>query len=163
MRLVEAADRKQAVPVTTAKDFVRLPPEAKPMVQALEIAVEWQDGALLDSFWPGMWDMARKSEIRRRLRRALLDPVVGVVASQSVRAVPMPVDVASALGGRIARIVGPRLRADRTARRNLARAFPEKPAPASTDHGRPVGQSGPHDRRVSASGRDRNPGPQPAR
>ena len=55
---------------------------SEPMVQALEIAVEWQDGALLDSFWPGMWDMARKSEIRCRLRRALLDPV-GVVADST--------------------------------------------------------------------------------
>lgn len=38
----------------------------------------------------------------------------------------LPLDVASALGGRLLRLVGPRLRAHRVAERNLRRAFPEK-------------------------------------
>ena len=38
----------------------------------------------------------------------------------------LPLDMASALGGWLARAVGPWLRADRIARRNLARAFPDK-------------------------------------
>lgn len=38
----------------------------------------------------------------------------------------LPLDTASALGGWLARSVGPWLRADRIARRNLARAFPDK-------------------------------------
>jgi KDO2-lipid IV(A) lauroyltransferase len=40
----------------------------------------------------------------------------------------LPLDRASALGGWIGRTVGPRLSGSRTARRNLTRAFPEKPA-----------------------------------
>ncbi len=40
----------------------------------------------------------------------------------------LPLDHASALGGRIARTIGPRLPGSRTARRNLTRAFPEKTA-----------------------------------
>lgn len=40
----------------------------------------------------------------------------------------LPCGAASALGGWIGRTVGPRLRSTRTARRNLTRAFPEKPA-----------------------------------
>lgn len=40
----------------------------------------------------------------------------------------LPLDRASALGGWIGRSVGPRLPGSRTARRNLTRAFPEKPA-----------------------------------
>ncbi|MBP2294850.1 lipid A biosynthesis lauroyl acyltransferase [Azospirillum rugosum] len=39
----------------------------------------------------------------------------------------LPLDAASALGGRIGRTVGPFLPGSRTARRNLERAFPEKP------------------------------------
>jgi KDO2-lipid IV(A) lauroyltransferase len=37
----------------------------------------------------------------------------------------LPIDVASALGGAVARIVGPRLKISQTARHNLRRAFPE--------------------------------------
>lgn len=40
----------------------------------------------------------------------------------------LPLDRASALGGWIGRIFGPRLAANRIARRNLTRVFPEKPA-----------------------------------
>src|SRR5258708_34142063 len=41
----------------------------------------------------------------------------------------LPLDVASALGGAVARAVGPRLGLSRRARRNLERAFPDmKPA-----------------------------------
>ncbi|CAA7611876.1 Lauroyl/myristoyl acyltransferase [Candidatus Terasakiella magnetica] len=38
----------------------------------------------------------------------------------------LPLDWASALGGGLARLVGPRLGVNRVARRNLARAFPQK-------------------------------------
>jgi len=76
-----------------------------------------------------MSDTARKSHRRRRLRRILLDPLVGVLALIAFGLFRLlPVDAASALGGRIARLVGPRLGSDRIARRNLARAFPEKSA-----------------------------------
>ncbi|MFQ5955576.1 MAG: tetraacyldisaccharide 4'-kinase [Kiloniellales bacterium] len=47
MVLCEAAAAADAVPVTTAKDWVRLPAEARPMVEALTVSVEWEDpGAL---------------------------------------------------------------------------------------------------------------------
>lgn len=69
----------------------------------------------------------RKSPARRRLRRLLLDPPVGLLTLIAYGIFRLlPVDAASALGGRLARLIGPHLRGDRTARRNLARAFPEK-------------------------------------
>ena len=40
----------------------------------------------------------------------------------------LPLDTASAAGGRLARLVGPRLSVSNTARRNLAHAFPDKSA-----------------------------------
>jgi len=49
MHLVEAAARQEAVPVTTEKDFVRLPQEARPMVRVLKITTEWRDGATLEA------------------------------------------------------------------------------------------------------------------
>ena len=43
MTLVEYAGAHGAIPVTTEKDWVRLPEEAKPMVQSVGITLEWQD------------------------------------------------------------------------------------------------------------------------
>jgi len=43
MPLIEQAARLEATVVTTAKDFVRLPEEARPMVKVLHIFLEWQD------------------------------------------------------------------------------------------------------------------------
>lgn len=48
MALCERARRVGAVPVTTAKDRVRLPPEARRMVETVEVLVEWKDVAALD-------------------------------------------------------------------------------------------------------------------
>ncbi len=51
--LVETAKAAGAVPVTTAKDAVRLPPALRDAVEVLEVAFEWDDGgaaeALIDS------------------------------------------------------------------------------------------------------------------
>jgi tetraacyldisaccharide 4'-kinase len=51
-RLLERAGRAGALPVTTAKDAVRLPPEARAAVRILPVRAVWQDaaalGALLD-------------------------------------------------------------------------------------------------------------------
>ncbi|OWJ67372.1 tetraacyldisaccharide 4'-kinase [Inquilinus limosus] len=49
MRLVETAQERQAVPVTTEKDLVRLPPEARPMVEALRVELAWDDPAAVDA------------------------------------------------------------------------------------------------------------------
>lgn len=49
MALCERAQRVGAVPVTTAKDRVRLPPEARPMVETVEVLVEWRDVAALNA------------------------------------------------------------------------------------------------------------------
>jgi tetraacyldisaccharide 4'-kinase len=47
MRLCEAASRHGAKPVTTAKDYVRLPREARLMVDVLTVSLEWREpGAL---------------------------------------------------------------------------------------------------------------------
>ncbi len=49
MDLVETAARKQAVPITTEKDHVRLPDAAKAMVSVLKVTTEWRDGATLEA------------------------------------------------------------------------------------------------------------------
>jgi len=43
MALVEHAGAEGAVPVTTEKDWVRLPQEAKAMVEPVPVTLEWQD------------------------------------------------------------------------------------------------------------------------
>jgi len=99
----------------------------------------------------------------RRLRRLLLDPLVGVLALIAYGLFRLlPIDAASALGGRIAGLVGPRLAADRIARRNLARAFPDKTPPeidAIMDGlwdnlGRTIGEY-PHLAEIKTQGSDR--------
>lgn len=49
MWLVEMAAASGAKPVTTLKDYVRLPEEAKPMVETLSVTLEWADEAALDA------------------------------------------------------------------------------------------------------------------
>lgn len=49
MRLVEAASAAGAVPVTTEKDLARFPPEARPMVTAVRVSLEWRDESALDA------------------------------------------------------------------------------------------------------------------
>lgn len=48
MRLCEEAAALDAVPVTTEKDHVRLPDEAKPMIHALRVELEWDDPSAFD-------------------------------------------------------------------------------------------------------------------
>lgn len=56
MELVEQAAAEDAILVTTAKDAVRLPPEARAMVTVVEVTLTWQDrsavGAVLDRLAP---------------------------------------------------------------------------------------------------------------
>jgi tetraacyldisaccharide 4'-kinase len=49
MWLVEMAAAVGAKPVTTLKDYVRLPEEARPMVDTLSVTLEWADEAALDA------------------------------------------------------------------------------------------------------------------
>ncbi len=80
-----------------------------------------------------MSDAPEKSKRLRSLRRLLVDPFVGIIALVGYGLFRLlPIDAASAFGGRVARTIGPHLRADRTARKNLARAFPDK-TPAEID------------------------------
>ena len=48
MGLVEAAAAADAVPVTTEKDAVRLPPSAEGMVEPVRVALEWGDPAAFE-------------------------------------------------------------------------------------------------------------------
>jgi len=50
MRLVEQAAALKAVLVTTAKDYARLPPEARAMVQVLRVELVFAEPAKLDAF-----------------------------------------------------------------------------------------------------------------
>ncbi len=47
-RLIEAARSAGAIPVTTAKDFVRLPESARPLVTVVDIRLRFDDPAALD-------------------------------------------------------------------------------------------------------------------
>ena len=49
MALVEEAQRLDAVPITTAKDAVRLPPAARTMVQVLRVELEFEAPAALEA------------------------------------------------------------------------------------------------------------------
>ena len=48
MRLAEAAAAQDALPVTTEKDHVRLPPEARPMVEPVAVRLEFAEPDRLD-------------------------------------------------------------------------------------------------------------------
>ena len=54
MTLVEIANAQEAVAVTTEKDHVRLPAEARPMVEALRVEIAWRDPASLDRLLDGI-------------------------------------------------------------------------------------------------------------
>ncbi|MBM3490373.1 MAG: tetraacyldisaccharide 4'-kinase [Alphaproteobacteria bacterium] len=55
MRLVEAAQDLAAWPVTTAKDFVRLPPEARAMVECLRVRLAFDDPAAAAALVDGVF------------------------------------------------------------------------------------------------------------
>lgn len=48
--LVDAAHDLDAILLTTAKDYQRLPAEAKPMVQTVDVYLEWRDPAAVEAF-----------------------------------------------------------------------------------------------------------------
>ncbi len=54
MALVERAARLNARPATTAKDAVRLPPEARAMVDVLPVRAVWQDGDAVRRLLPAV-------------------------------------------------------------------------------------------------------------
>lgn len=49
MTIVETASESGAVPVTTEKDWVRLPADARPMVEVVRVSLEWRDPAAVDA------------------------------------------------------------------------------------------------------------------
>ena len=54
MTLVEIANAQGAVAVTTEKDPVRRPAEARPMVEALRVEIAWRDPAAVDRLLDGI-------------------------------------------------------------------------------------------------------------
>ncbi len=48
MLAIEVAQQRDAIPITTEKDFVRLPPDARRMVEALPIHPEWRNPAQIE-------------------------------------------------------------------------------------------------------------------
>lgn len=73
--------------------------------------------------------MADRGPLARKLTRWIAHPMqaIGAYSVYGIFAI-LPVDAASALGGWLMRAAGPRLKAARTARRNLERALPGKTA-----------------------------------
>ena len=73
--------------------------------------------------------MADRTPLQRRLIRSFAHPpqAVGAWLLYGFLAL-LPLDRASALGSRLLRTIGPRMKADRIARHNLERVFPEIPA-----------------------------------
>ena len=71
--------------------------------------------------------MADRTPLQRKLIRWFAHPpqAVGAWLLYGLLAI-IPLDRASALGSRLLRAIGPRMKADRIARRNLQRVFPEK-------------------------------------
>lgn len=61
MGLVEQAAASDAIPVTTAKDSVRLPETARTMVEVLDVDLEWDDADALARLLRPMTDTARRA------------------------------------------------------------------------------------------------------
>ncbi|HEX6978261.1 MAG TPA: lysophospholipid acyltransferase family protein [Alphaproteobacteria bacterium] len=72
--------------------------------------------------------MANRAPWRRWLTRSVVRPLeAGLTKILFGSFGMMPIDTASAIGGAVARTLGPRLRISNRARRNLRRAFPDLP------------------------------------
>ncbi len=77
--------------------------------------------------------MAKRGPIARSFMRWVMYPLqAGIILAAYWVARAMPIEWASAAGGYLFRTIGSRMRVDRTARKNLERAFPEK-SPAEID------------------------------
>ena len=61
MNLVERAAAGDATPVTTAKDSIRLPEAARPMVEVLDIDLEWKDPDALVDFLRPVADLPKRA------------------------------------------------------------------------------------------------------
>ncbi len=71
--------------------------------------------------------MAERSARRLWLTRKIVQPLEGAVARALFALLrSVPIDRASAVGGWLARTIGPRIGISRRARRNLERAFPDR-------------------------------------
>lgn len=64
MRLCEAASRHGCKPVTTAKDYVRLPQEARLMVEVLSVELEWREPMALRALVAPLIERSRQSAAR---------------------------------------------------------------------------------------------------
>lgn len=71
--------------------------------------------------------MAERSALQRRITRFVRPLEAGVVRGLFALLRLIPLQTASAIGGGIARAIGPHIGVTRRARKNLQRAFPEKP------------------------------------
>lgn len=72
--------------------------------------------------------MAERAAWQRRLTR-IVQPIEGAIVHGAFALFRMiPVETASAIGGKLGRLIGPRIGVTRRARKNLKRAFPQKSA-----------------------------------
>jgi tetraacyldisaccharide 4'-kinase len=65
MRLCEAASRHGGKPVTTAKDYMRLPSEARLMVEVLSVALEWHEPMAMRALITPLVERSRHRAIDR--------------------------------------------------------------------------------------------------
>ena len=116
-RLRAEAAEAGALLVTTAKDRVRLPPADRAGIAVLEVAVAWENAAALDALLAraGAWLSGGCSISPRARARCCSMPAFASCRSTA----------ASALGGFLARSIGPRLAQSRRALKTLRRALPE--------------------------------------
>ena len=140
-RLTRRAFLHDAQLVTTRKDHVRLPKAYRDKVDAVGVTLQFSDKGILNNLLEEVLvqgtgeevlssaeDVIQSSFLPIRLffkqMRYVLEAGVFFLAYGVFRTLPLA--WASAVGGAVARRVGPLLRVHRTAEANLRRAFPEK-------------------------------------
>ena len=133
------AARLDAGLITTRKDIVRLPPEGRAGIDVLDAEIRWRDPAAVARLMAPVLAQPAAMAATRQIESAAAAPakvvrtpfvhrLQGWGAALSFGAFGLlPLDRASALGGALARRIGPSLGISVIARRNLKRAFPGLP------------------------------------
>ncbi len=130
--IIKRAEAIGAVPMTTAKDAVKLTPEHQAKVEVLDISIRWENEKDIEAFLERIGPSPAKAEPIAPVTYKKASPVYFISAMATYAGIflirLLPLDWASALGGFIGRHIGPLLGVSRIARHNLKAAFPESSA-----------------------------------